>query len=272
MESVFETPEPIHLYAEIGTGQVTIDAGESSQSTIEVTGERADEVIIEQDGRTISVIGPKQRSGFRREPALNVTVTLPTGSQLVVRTGSANIAASGTFGLTELKSGSGDVEIETIEASAAVETGSGEITVGHVREDAWIKSGSGDVRVTETLGDATVRVGSGDVDINHAAGSTSIKTGSGDLRVSTADGDVSMTSGSGDITVHRLNRGKFSVKGASGDVAVGIPSGVPVWTDISTVSGTLHSDLASTGAPEEGQDYVELRLKTVSGDIRLKQI
>lgn len=272
MERVFETPIPIHLYVEIGRGQVTVDAGESTQSTVEVTGERADEAVIEQDGRTISVIGPKQRSGFRREPALNVTVTVPTASQLVVRTGSADIAASGTFGLTELKSGSGDVELDTVHASAAIETGSGDIAVGRVSEDAWIKSGSGDIRVTETLSAATIRVGSGDVEIDHTAGSASLKSGSGDLRISSADGDLSAATGSGDIAVHRLNRGKFSVKSGSGNVVVGIPDGVPVWTDIATTSGTLQSDLASTGAPEDGQDYVELRLKTSSGDITLKQL
>jgi DUF4097 and DUF4098 domain-containing protein YvlB len=272
METVFETPEPIHLYVEIGRGQVAVDAGVATQSTVEVTGERADEVIVEQDGRTLSIIGPKQRSGFRREPALNVTVTVPTHSQLVVRTGSADIAASGTFGLTELKSGSGDVEVEAVEAAAAIETGSGDIAVGRVSEDAWIKSGSGDVRFTEAMSDATVRVGSGDVEIDHTAGSASLKSGSGDLRVNTADGDLSAATGSGDTVIHRLNRGKLSIKSGSGAVAVGIPAGVPVWTDISTSSGTLHSDLASTGAPEAGQDYVELRLKTASGDITLKQL
>ena len=90
--------------------------------------------------------------------------------------------------------------------------------------------------------------------------------------MSQADGDLSVATGSGDIVIHRLNRGKFSVKSGSGNVAVGIPSGVPVWTDIATSSGTLQSDLASTGAPEEGQDYVELRLKSASGDITLKQL
>jgi DUF4097 and DUF4098 domain-containing protein YvlB len=236
MERVFGTPEPIHLYVEIGRGQVTVDAGESSQSTVEVTGERADEVEVEQDGRTISVIGPRLRSGFRREPSLNVTATIPRYSQLVVRTGSADIAASGTFGRTELKSGSGEVEVEEVEASAAIETGSGGIAIGRLADDARIKSGSGDVRV------------------------------------GVADADVSATTGSGDVVVHRLNRGKFSVKSGSGDVAVGIPSGMPVWTDITTSSGSLRSDVASTGAPGEGQDFVELRLKTSSGDITLKQL
>ena len=51
-------------------------------------------------------------------------------------------------------------------------------------------------------------------------------------------------------------------KNASGDVRVGIPAGVPVWTDVSSVTGQVHSDLQGAGEPAEGQDYIELRAKT----------
>jgi hypothetical protein len=52
---------------------------------------------------------------------------------------------------------------------------------------------------------------------------------------------------------------------------VGIPSGVPVWTDVSTLTGSVTSNLVGAGEPAEGQPYVELRAKTVSGDVRLEQ-
>jgi len=53
---------------------------------------------------------------------------------------------------------------------------------------------------------------------------------------------------------------------------IGIPAGVPVWTDVTTVSGSIHSDLRGAGQPEPGADYVELRAKTVSGDIDLREV
>jgi hypothetical protein len=34
----------------------------------------------------------------------------------------------------------------------------------------------------------------------------------------------------------------------------------------------VRSDLEGAGEPEEGQDYIELRAKTVSGDIQLEQL
>jgi len=51
-----------------------------------------------------------------------------------------------------------------------------------------------------------------------------------------------------------------------------VPSGTPVWTDIDTISGDVSSRLDSLGQPAEGQDYVELRLRTVSGDITVGHI
>jgi len=269
----FETHQPVKLYVEIGRGNVTLEATGTTESTVEVTGEHSDEVLVEQNGDQISVLAPKIRTGFfGGEPNLSVTVKVPTSSEVYAKTGSADIRASGLWGTTQLKSGSGDVEVESVDAPAVVETGSGDISVDRVLEEARIKSGSGDVRVREAGSSTVVHTGSGDVEIGQAAGPTVVKTGSGDLRIATADGDVSMSTGSGDAIVERLNRGKFSLKGASGDVAVGIPSGIPVWTDISSVAGRVRSDLVGAGAPAEGQDYIELRAKTVSGDITLKQL
>jgi hypothetical protein len=45
-----------------------------------------------------------------------------------------------------------------------------------------------------------------------------------------------------------------------------------VWTDLTTVSGAIRSDLEGVGQPEDGAEHLELRAKTVSGDIVLKQI
>jgi DUF4097 and DUF4098 domain-containing protein YvlB len=81
-----------------------------------------------------------------------------------------------------------------------------------------------------------------------------------------------MSTGSGDMRIREASKGKLSAKGASGDVLVGIPAGVPVWTDLTTVSGDISSDLRGAGQPEPGADYIELRAKTVSGDIHLSEV
>ena len=269
----FETHGPIELRIEVTRGKVTLVSADTTATDVTVNGERADEVQVFQDGDTVSVIAPKVRMGFfGADPSYDVQVTLPHESELSIKTGSADVTAQGRFGSSDLRSGSGQVEVEHLIAQAIVETGSGDINLHRVDGELRIKAGSGDISVGQTSSAVMVTAGSGDVEFGTTAGPTVVKTGSGDLRVAIADGDLAMSTGSGDATVNRLNRGRFSLKGASGDLRIGIPRGVPVWTDISAVSGSVRSDLASAGEPADGQDFIELVARTVSGDITLKQL
>ncbi len=99
-----------------------------------------------------------------------------------------------------------------------------------------------------------------------------MKSGSGGLRVREALADVSLKPASGDLVVDLMHRGQLVARNASGDITVGVPAGVPVWTDVSSVSGRIRSTLTSHGEPAEGQDFLELRAVTVSGDVHLAQV
>lgn len=266
----FKTPEPITLHVEIGKGSVDVTASETAETRIVIGGKHADQVRVDQTERGISVIGPR-RLGFG-DDTLEVTATVPTGSTLSLITGSADIEATGTFAGGSVKSGSGEVRIDHLGHSAIIETGSGDITITTVDADLKVKSGSGDLRIQRTGGAVTVSTGSGDIEIGESGGAAAAKTGSGDLRIQRAGDDVSLMTGSGDLSVESMSRGKLTLKSSSGGVRVGIPAGTPVWTDVSSLTGSIRSNLAGTGAPEEGADYVELRAKTVTGDVVLTQI
>lgn len=269
----FETHEPVELYVELGKGSLHVTATDTTASHVEVEGRDADHVEVRQDGRRLSVVDPRRRTGFfSSDNGLEVTVTIPLTSELALKTGSADITVDGTIGTSEIRSGSGDVRLADLAGATLVETGSGDVTIEVANEELRVKSGSGDVDVRHTEGASAVSTGSGDVRIGTANGPAAVKTGSGDLEVGEANTDVSMTTGSGDLMVGAAHRGRLTVKGASGDVRIGVPDGVPVWTDLTTVSGTIHSGLRSTGEPADGADHIELRAKTVSGDIVLRQV
>jgi len=256
----FETHRPVDLYVELGRGSLTVRA--------------AEDVPVEQDGDEISVIAPKQRAGLLggdRE-RLDVVVSLPQGSRVAAKTGSADVTLEGEVGTAHLKSGSGDVRVDVVAGPAEITTGSGDIGVREARAELRVKSGSGDLSVTRAAAALSASTGSGDVSIGTAEGPAVVKTGSGDLDVAEARDDLSFMSGSGDLNLRRTHRGRVTVKGASSDVQLGIPAGVPVWTDISTVSGKIHSTLNGAGQPAEGADHVEVRAKTVSGDIVLTEV
>lgn len=268
-EYTFNTPEPVQLYVENGSGHVDVTAAEVAATQVRVEGKQADEVQVElHDGGRVSVIAPKNR-GIFGDQKLAMDIVVPTGSSLVTKTGSADVRAAGQLRDASVKSGSGDVTLESLAGAGSVDTGSGDIAVADVAGQLRVRSGSGDVVAGQLHAAATISTGSGDVRVEHAEAPVVVKTGSGDLDVARAESDITMTTGSGDTVVRHASRGRITSKGASGDIRVGVPAGTPVWTDISTVSGTLRSGLEGVGEPEPGADFVEVRATTVSGDVHL---
>jgi DUF4097 and DUF4098 domain-containing protein YvlB len=274
MNRQFETPEPIYLYVEIGKGKVDVRATGTGTTTLDIEGQQADEVTVTFENNRLSVIGPKDGGGWfsGRDRELVVEVELPTASDVAIKTGSADIEIEGQINEARVKTGSGDVTCDTFTGQAKIETGSGDVELSEAHAELQVKSGSGDISVGSCLGNLNISTGSGDVEVGTTNGKTVVKTGSGDLKVVTANADLSLSTGSGDLSVGTVRRGRVSLKGASSDVEIGIPAGTPVWADINTVTGSIRSDLESVGAPQEGQEHVELQARTVSGDITLTEV
>ena len=138
----FETHQPVDLFVELGKGSVNATASDTMTTTVEVVGPDADQVDVRQDGKQISVIAPKGGRGlFSGEPSYVVTIGLPTHSNTVIKTGSADISLDGTFGAGQLRSGSGDFRLDVFDGSLVVETGSGDILLERARGDdlGWIR-------------------------------------------------------------------------------------------------------------------------------------
>ena len=63
------------------------------------------------------------------------------------------------------------------------------------------------------------------------------------------------------------------VTAVSGDVSVATRPGLALWIDAQSVSGTMRSDLEVGDYPatEASESPVELRVRTVSGDVRISR-
>jgi hypothetical protein len=281
MQKTFETPIPTSVYVELVSGDLTVDtvepdhtvgSGGTATTTVEVTGDRAEDVTVELRDDRVVVIAPRGTGFLRRSPHLDIHVTLPHDSGLDAQLGSADAVVTGRVGEVNLRTGSGDLEISSASGPVLVESGSGDVTLGEVAGELRVKTGSGDVTVGSLGAPGAIATGSGDVVVRSAAQPLQLKTGSGDLTVEDAREDLALSSASGDHDVRRLHRGRVQSTSASGTIRLGVPAGVPVWTDIRTVSGSVRSDLGGAGRPEPGQDHLELRASTVSGDVVLQQL
>jgi DUF4097 and DUF4098 domain-containing protein YvlB len=274
VQHTFDTPDPVSLIVELRSGSLLLRTGDVPRTVVEIPDARADDVDVEQRGDSITVRAHRGGTGFfgGRSQDVAVLVTAPHHTRLVTRLGSADLRVEGRLGESSLHSGSGDVRIEELAGPCLLECGSGDVVVGTVGGALQVKSGSGDVTLDHVGAPTVVSTGSGDVLVTSAHDVVRAKSGSGGLRVREALTDVSLGTASGDLVVDLMHRGQLHARNASGDITVGVPAGVPVWTDISTTTGQVRSDLDGAGEPSEGQDFLELRARTVSGDVHLQQV
>jgi len=117
----FDTPEPIDLYVENGRGRVDVTATDTTETTVRITGERAEEYDVRNlaDGhgpRRIAIIAPSRSGGiFGKDPRAEIVVEVPVASGLAVKVGSSDVATHGRFADTHVDSGSGDVALDVVD-------------------------------------------------------------------------------------------------------------------------------------------------------------
>ncbi len=187
-EHTFHTPEPVQLYVENGSGHIDVASAEVAKTEVRIEGQHADQVEVVHDRDQVSVIAPKSR-GILGDQKLDMDIVVPTGSSLIVKSGSADVRASGQR-MAKIKSGSGDVSLERLTGAGSIDTGSGDVALTVAEGELRVRSGSGDFVAS--------RAGRGDHGLQwlrrhrleRAAGRVVVKTGSGDLEIDEAENDV----------------------------------------------------------------------------------
>lgn len=272
----FETPGPTTIVVRTGAGHVTVAAGDTDTTTVELTalnsaGEEAiAQATVEQSRHTVVVHLPKHRSGLLWQgPSVGIDIVCPHGVALDLKSDSADLRATGQFQEASCATGSGDIDLETVTGAAKLRTGSGTITAGEVGQALSVSSGSGDINVEASRGSGSVKVGSGDISIGELDGQTVTKTGSGDVEVGRLGGSLVTKTGSGSLTVRCASTGSVHAAGASGDITIGVEQGTAAWLDVSTVSGRVSQELGESAGPTDDQNRIEITAHTVSGNLRI---
>lgn len=271
----FDTPRPVQLVVVNGAGMLTVDAVDTTETTVSLTPQDSQaekligEAVVVQRGDAVVVRLPRGRGGpFRGAHAkVAIDVRVPTGSSLKTELDSSDLRTSGALDTLSAKLGSGDATVDTVTGDARIDTGSGDVRIERCDGSLKWASGSGDLTAGEVGARATTRCGSGDVAIERAGGSVSSGSGSGDITIGSSDGDVVAKSGSGDVQVGHAHTGEIGVTTASGDVEVSVVDGTAVWLDLNTHSGEVRSNLQAIEYPEDSERQLRLRVKTASGDI-----
>jgi len=253
----FDTPDGLELALRIPAGSIRIRTEETGETRLDLKGERdEDDFLISLDDvgarrRRLTVEYRKRGIGFGWGSGdVQVELTVPTGAQVGVETGSADLEVSGPIGSLDVKSGSGDCRFGSVDGDVAVKTASGDVVGDTV---------TGRLTATTASGDARVRSVEGAL-VGHSA--------SGDFAIGAA-GSARITTASGDVEIGAVRSGDTTIRSVSGDVEVGIPRGTRVYLDLASTSGSTVSDLDMSGDGGDAGAHLELHVSTVSGDIRV---
>jgi len=257
--TTFETPGEVSLRLVLHSADVSVVTWDEPVTEIRV------EATDEESARSVSVTSregrgglvevrveePKRKVRFGRDPELEIRIACPAGSDLECSGGSSDLKAEGTLGRLLVKTGSGDVRVE------------------RVRKPSKVTSASGDVSIGEAEATLTVQTASGDVLVDTAAGALALTAVSGDVIARTVRDGVSLSTVSGDAEIGALVAGDARVQSVSGDVELGVAAGLGVWIDAQSVSGSMASELDLDDEPPSDGRPAELRIRTVSGDVRI---
>jgi hypothetical protein len=273
IERTYHTPGAVSLDLRIPAGHVEIETYDGKETIVELDADDPEaldrasigmrergggyEVTVEVERKKGGVWGAFELNisfgGFARGNTYRLHVRCPHGAAVRVATAAADVEARGRF------------------ASLEGKTASGDLVVGEVELDATVKTASGDVRVDSIGGEARLQTVSGDVEVSRVEGDLSVQTVSGDVRVQDAARSVKARTVSGDQRLAAVQEGEVELQSVSGDIEVGIRRGSAVHVDATSLSGSMSSELELADEPGDGGDgpAVELRAKTVSGDVRV---
>jgi len=263
VQKTFDIDGPAQIEVRLASGEIVVDPTLEGRIEVELTAHDdesqrlVDDARIELNDRNLIVDVPNKRGGFSfslgfTRQGITCRIRCPQNSSLSVRSKSADVVARGTLGGLNVSTGSGDVEANRVEGGVN------------------IKSASGDTRVQEISGGANVQTASGDIELEVVRGAVNVNSASGDVTIGEAYDNVSANTVSGDQEHGAVMRGNVSAHAVSGDVTIGVRRGSKVYLDCNTVSGDTTSELElTTDAPDGDGPLVEIRAKTVSGDIRI---
>ncbi|MEO6571553.1 MAG: DUF4097 family beta strand repeat-containing protein [Ilumatobacteraceae bacterium] len=237
------------LEIDVRTSAVEVRASVDERIQVDITGGTPDAWEIHVAGTRVSLREPTRAASRRAR----LYVEVPVGTDVEVRSTTGDVDLGGILGEVRVRSASGSVRADTV-AGFEAHTATGDLRLGTCADEA----------------DATTV--SGDVAIGTVGGRLQVSTASGDVRLDVVGDSARVGTTSGDVRLNRFDGADLSVKSVSGDISLGLPGGIRVEPDISTLSGrTRLPPPATTLAPPGGRRVVRVRLQSVSGDITIER-
>lgn len=222
-----------NLDLDVASGSVEVRESRDGVVNVNIDADNADEWEVLQLGDSVSVRFGRRR-GWKSRGA-RILVDAPSQTHVAVSSASADVSLVGRMGEVRIRTASGDIRADSVERLDA-STASGDIKVGSV------------------------------------TGRLSANTASGDVKADAVADDLDAGTASGDVRIGRCDGANVNVKSVSGDIVIGLPAGIRVEPEISSLSGRTTLPAPSKTPVDGPRRSVRLRLRTVSGNITIERV
>ncbi|MFF8766843.1 DUF4097 domain-containing protein [Nocardiopsis dassonvillei] len=257
----FDTPEPVTADITLVAGTLQINAGGRTETTVEVHPRdaakesdvrAAEQVEVEYAGGRLQVRDP-QPSGLGRvigrKGMVDITVELPAGSRVHVSGGFGSARCEGVLGASEITFANGNIAVDRVTGNAELTTGHGWVRAGEIDGSAVVKSTGGALTLGTVTGDLRANSAHGDITADRALASVTARTHHGSIRLG------------------QVVRGGIDIETAFGELEIGVREGTAAWLDAVSKKGVVRSSLEAADGPGPAEETVEIRARSVHGDV-----
>jgi DUF4097 and DUF4098 domain-containing protein YvlB len=277
----FETPQPIAVTLDVFLGDVKIIASDRTDTVVEVRPSdaakkddvrAAQETVVDFAAGDLSVKAPrgwKMYTPFSGDPSIDVTIEVPTGSQLHGTASVCRFLVTGELGQCELKTSVGDLQLEKA-GPLQLHTSGGNITVDQVVSRANITTSTGIVRIREIDGSAVVKNSNGDSTIREVVGDLQVNAANGNITVERPHGSVTAKTANGNIRIGDASRGTLQLQTSAGELEVGIHPGTAAYLDVNAKYGTVQNLMETADQPAQSEETVHVYARNSFGNIIIR--
>ncbi|MFF2363691.1 DUF4097 domain-containing protein [Streptomyces sp. NPDC058122] len=274
----FDTSAPISVTAYVYAGSIQFTAGDRPDTVVEVRPRdpkkdldvrAAGQTEVAYASGTLTITTPKANL-LGRGGTVDVTVELPTGSDIDVSGAAARVLGEGRLGEVRVDTSAGDVRLDTT-GPLRLKVSHGSTLVDRVEGTAEITSSTGNVRVGLVDGPAVLKNSHGTTTVGAVTGELRVNGANGAIDIRRAEASVTGTTTNGLLRIAEVARGNVQLETSNGSIEVGIREGAAAWLDVSSNRGQVRNALPASEAPEQAEDTVKLHARTNWGNIDIRR-
>jgi DUF4097 and DUF4098 domain-containing protein YvlB len=215
----FGTTTPITAVLDLLAGRIQLIAADRTDTTVEVLPADAsksrdvkasEQTTVEYADGVLRIVTAAKNQLLGNSGSVEVTVQLPTGSQVEAKAAGAEFRAVGRFGDVAFDGAQGEIKVDEA-ASVRFTTKAGNVSVGRLNGSGEITTLQGDLTIDEAVsGTVVLSTQSGNISVGSAA-SAALDAGTTVGRVQNSlknsgetDLTIKATTVQGDITAHSL--------------------------------------------------------------------